>query len=338
MTELWNNIDISFANPEFFGAFLLLPLLMVYKLRYYTKKQPSVSFSNTEVFSSLPQSFRQKTLWIPFVLRLMVLSILIIALARPQGTIGHTEVNTEGIDIVLSMDISTSMLAKDLRPNRLEAAKKVASDFVTKRPNDNIGLVIFSGESFSQCPLTTDHSILLNLIDELKTGMLEDGTAIGDGLATAVDRLKNSQAKSKVVILLTDGMNNRGVIFPLTAGEIAKTFGIRVYTIGVGKIGMAETPVAQYPNGVFEYAMREVKIDEETMTKIAEMTGGKYFRATDNASLEKIYSEIDELEKTIIKVTEFQTKPDLYWPLAIAAMVLFMFEWILRLTYYKTLT
>jgi Ca-activated chloride channel family protein len=261
---------------------------------------------------------------------------LIIVLARPQKTDKFQDVSTEGIDIVLTQDISGSMLARDFKPDRLEAAKNIATEFISGRPYDRIGLVVFSGESFTQCPLTTDHAVLINLLREIQSGMIEDGTAIGMGLATAVNRIKDSQAKSKVIILLTDGVNNKGEIAPATAAGIAKTFGIRVYTIGVGTQGMAPYPV-QTPYGM-QYQNMPVEIDEEILQQISQTTGGKYFRATDNDSLEKIYKEIDKLEKSKIDVKQFSRKEERYMIPALIAFCLLVIEIITRNTIFKNLT
>ena len=258
------------------------------------------------------------------------MALLIVVLARPQSTDSWSSSSTEGIDIMLSMDISGSMLAQDLKPNRLEAAKDVAASFINGRPNDNIGLVVFSAESFTQCPLTTDHAVLLNLFKDIQSGMIQDGTAIGLGLANAVSRIKDSQAKSKVIILLTDGSNNAGEIAPVTAAEIAKTFGVRVYTIGVGTQGMAPYPF-QTAFGV-QYQNIPVEIDEATLKQIAAITGGQYFRATDNASLKEIYAEIDQMEKTKISVQEFSKKQEEYKNWALLVFALLLIEILLRNT------
>jgi Ca-activated chloride channel family protein len=267
---------------------------------------------------------------LPFVLRMMVVALLIVVLARPQSTNSWQNSSTEGIDIILAMDISSSMLAQDLKPDRLEAAKDVAASFINGRPNDNIGLVLFSGESFTQCPLTTDHTVLLNLFKDIKSGMINDGTAIGLGLANAVSRIKDSQAISKVIILLTDGSNNMGEIAPVTAADIAKAFGVRVYTIGVGTKGMAPYPF-QTAFGI-QYQNIQVEIDESTLKQIAVTTGGQYFRATDNASLRNIYTEIDQMEKTKISVQEFSKKQEEYKDFALLIFVLLVLEILLRNT------
>ena len=261
---------------------------------------------------------------------MVAVALLIVILVRPQSTNSWSNSSTEGIDIMLAMDISGSMLAQDLKPNRLEAAKDVAASFINGRPNDNIGLVVFSAESFTQCPLTTDHTVLLNLFKDIQSGMIQDGTAIGLGLANAVSRIKDSHAKSKVIILLTDGSNNAGEIAPVTAAEIAKTFGVRVYTIGVGTKGMAPYPF-QTAFGV-QYQNIPVEIDEATLKQIASTTGGQYFRATDNASLKEIYSEIDQMEKTKISVQEYSKKQEEYKNWALLVFVLLLVEILLRNT------
>ena len=271
---------------------------------------------------------------LPFVLRMVAIALVIVILARPQSTDSWQNSSTEGIDIMMAMDISGSMLARDLRPDRLTAAKNVAASFINGRPNDNIGLVVFSGESFTQCPLTTDHAVLLNLFKDIQSGMIEDGTAIGVGLANAVSRIKDSQAKSKVIILLTDGSNNRGEIAPVTAAEIARTFGIRVYTIGVGTQGEAPYPF-RLPGGTIQMQMVPVDIDEPTLQQIASITGGQYFRATNNSSLKSIYAEIDKMEKTKISVREFSKKQEEYTRIALVVLGLLLIEWLLRITLLK---
>lgn len=265
-----------------------------------------------------------------FVLRVLVISLLILILARPQSTNRWQEEKTEGIDIMLALDISSSMLARDFTPDRLEASKEVAMKFISGRTNDRLGLVVFAGESFTQCPLTTDHAVLMNLFNDIKSGMIDDGTAIGEGLAIAIQRLKDSKAKSKVIILLTDGENNRGAIDPLTAAEIAATFNVKVYTIGVGTIGMAPYPV-NTPFGL-KYQNMKVNIDEEVLTEIAKLTGGKYYRATDKDKLMRIYEEIDLLEKTKIEVKKFSKKEEKYEPFALLAALLLITEYLLRNT------
>ena len=321
-----------FINPEYF---YLLIIPVVYSIWYFFKRR---NINSEILFSNLGSLNKTKTLKnrlrdLPQIFNIVAICLLIIALARPQSSTNWEESTTEGIDIVLSMDISGSMLAEDLKPNRLEASKDVAVDFISKRVNDRIGLVIFSGESFTQCPLTTDHNVLINLFKDVKSGMVEDGTAIGMGLATAVNRLKDSDAISKIIILLTDGVNNKGVVAPFTAAEIAKQFGIRVYTIGVGTEGYAPYPF-QTPFGV-QYQDVEVQIDEETLQNIATVTDGKYFRATNNSKLKEIYKDIDKLEKSKIEVTEFHKRSEEFSNFAIPAFIFLFFGFILEKTYLK---
>lgn len=264
------------------------------------------------------------------VLRVLALVLLLVAIARPQTSYDEEKVTTEGIDIVMAVDVSTSMLSKDFSPNRLEAAKKEAMNFIDGRPHDRIGLVVFSGESFTQCPVTIDHAIVKNQLKEIKNGILEDGTAIGMGLATSVQRLKESEAKSKVVILMTDGVNNRGLIDPMTASDIAMQYNVRVYTIGIGTNGKAMTPIAMTPDGklVFDYA--DVQIDEALLKNIAQKTGGQYFRATDNKRLKDIYAQIDKLEKTKIEVSAYERKTEKFHAFALLAGVLLLLELLFR--------
>lgn len=322
---------IEFANPYWFLLLTLIPLLWFWYWKRQKKQYADMRFSSLAGFENAPKTFRQKIIHAPFVLRMLCIALLSVALARPQSSSSWQNVTTEGIDIIISMDISGSMLAEDFKPNRLEASKKVAMNFIAKRPNDRIGLVVFAGEAFTQCPLTTDHSVLLNIFGGIKNGLITDGTAIGMGLATAVKRLKDSEAKSKVIILLTDGVNNAGSIAPLTAAEVAKTFGIRVYTIGVGTRGTAPFP-GKNMFGQTIYQDMEVKIDETMMQQISAMTDGKYFRATDNAKLAEVYEEIDALEKSKIDVTEFRKKKEEFFPFALGALVLLAFELLLRNT------
>lgn len=326
---------IKFANPYFFLLFLLIPVMIAFYFFYLNKKRTQIQFSGFENFDGMRPSFRQRFHYLPFVLKLLAFSLAIVALARPQSSLSGRDIKTEGIDIMMALDISSSMLAEDLKPNRIEAAKKVAEEFIDSRPNDRIGLVVFGGESFTQCPLTTDHSVLKNLFAGIQSGILADGTAIGEGLGTAVNRIRNSKAKSKVVILLTDGVINIGSIAPETAGEIAKTFGIRVYTIGVGTRGMAPYPVKS-PFGI-QYQNVEVQIDEPVLKKIAGETDGKYFRATNTGKLKEIYSEIDKLEKTKIDVTEFHNYTEEFYPLALGALLLLVLDILLRFTLFKKL-
>lgn len=299
----------------------------LYRLKTF---EGEFNYSSFHLLAGVKPSLRAKFRHVLFFLRLLAISFLILAIARPQSRSSWKDTKTEGIDIVVSLDLSLSMLAKDFKPNRLEVAKDVLADFIDARPNDKIGLVVFGGQAFTQCPLTTDHKIIKNMFKDIKAGMLDQGTAIGLGLADGVARVKDSKAKSKVVILISDGVNNVGEIAPLTAAEIARTFGVRVYCIGVGSKGKALQPVAVYPNGEIEYDYVDVDIDDETMTKIAKMTGGKYFRATDKESLENTYREIDKLEKTIISEKSFTNKAEHFLPLALAALFLLMLEFLLK--------
>jgi len=324
--------NYNFINPDFLYL-LAIPLSYIIWLSFRKRNLSSeILFSNTKSIKHL-KTLKIKLRNLPIILKLISCCLLIFALARPQSSINWEESTTEGIDIVLSMDISGSMLAEDLKPNRLEASKDVAVDFISKRINDRIGLVIFSGESFTQCPLTTDHNVLINLFKDVKSGMVEDGTAIGMGLATAVNRLKDSKAISKVIILLTDGVNNKGVVAPFTAAEIAKKFGIRVYTIGVGTEGFAPYPF-QTPFGI-QYQDVEVQIDEKTLQDIASVTDGKYFRATNNSKLKEIYKDIDKLEKSKIEVTEFHKRSEEFLRFAFPALLLLLSSFILEVSYLK---
>ena len=324
--------NYSFANIELFYLLIFPLLILVWYIFKYSSYNSQIVFSDTQSFLN-KKTLKQKLRHVPYLLKIIASIFLIIALARPQSSKNWQESSTEGIDIVLSMDISGSMLAKDLKPDRLEASKNVALDFISKRKNDRIGLVIFAGESFTQCPLTTDHNVLSNLFKDVKSGMVDDGTAIGMGLATAVNRLKESDGISKVIILLTDGVNNKGMVPPLTAAEIAQKFGIRVYTIGVGTKGFAPYPF-QTPFGV-QYQDVEVRIDENTLQDIATITDGKYFRATNNKSLQEIYKEIDSLEKSKIEVTEFHKKSEKFLTFALTSLIILFLAFVLQITYLK---
>jgi Ca-activated chloride channel family protein len=324
-----------FANPLYFLLLLLLIPMIGWYIWKQRQAQASLRLSSSEGFQKAPKTYKLYLRHLPFVLRIAAIVFLIVALARPQTTNSWNTSTTEGIDIVLTLDISTSMLAEDLKPNRIEAAKEVAASFINGRPTDNIGLVVFSGESFTQCPLTTDHAVLLNLLKDVRCGMIEDGTAIGHGLATAVSRLKDSQAKSKTIILLTDGTNNRGEIAPVTAAEIAKAYNIRVYTVGVGTKGMAPYPF-QTSIGI-QYQNIPVDIDEATLTKIAQITGGLYFRATNTAALKEIYQEIDQLEKTKMSVQEYSKKQEEYMLFAMVGFLFFLLELLTRYTVLKNI-
>ncbi|MBM3171684.1 MAG: VWA domain-containing protein [Bacteroidetes bacterium] len=336
MNDLFN---IQFDYP---WVFALLPLGGLFAwLRFRKIKQVGIGWKHPVLPNSqkkYPVGFRQRLRWLPNALRALVFLFIVVALARPRGHIGMTEVNREVVDIQLALDISISMKAKDFSPDRLGVSKRIAAEFIEGRPNDRIGLVIFSGESFTQCPATLDHEVLQILLSKIETGMLVDGTAIGAGLGTAVARLKDSESTSKVVILLTDGVNNSGNIAPATAAEIAKTFGVRVYTIGVGKKGSALSPVAMNPNGSLVFGMAPVEIDENLLKDIAAQTGGKYFRAENEQSLKSIFEEIDTLEKTLIQDKEFYVRPDLFWPVVALAALLLLLEWVVRLLWFKSVT
>jgi Ca-activated chloride channel homolog len=295
-----------FANEDYLWLLLVLIPIIAWYIWRHRKTNASINISSLKAFDGSLPPFRYWMRHFLFLIKLIVLSLMIIAFARPQSTISWEERDIEGVDIILSLDISSSMLAEDFKPNRIEAAKEIGMEFIASRPEDRMGLVIYSGESFTQCPLTIDHAVLMNLFSQVKSGMIEDGTAIGNGLATAINRLKNSQAESKVIILLTDGVNNKGIVSPLAAAEIAKSFGIRVYGIGIGTMGQAPFPF-QTPFGV-QYQMVDVEIDENLLQEISSLTGGKYFRATDEQALRDIYKEIDKLEKTKLEVT-MHTKP-----------------------------
>ena len=324
---------VTFADPEYFMLLLLVPLMIVWQWKRNREQLVELQVATIRGFQSVPRTWRQRMRHVLLISRLAALVLFIVALARPQSTSRGENVSTEGIDIVLATDISGSMLAEDFRPNRVEAAKKVADEFIEGRPTDRIGLVIFAGESFTQCPLTLDHAVLKNLISQVKTGMVEDGTAIGMGLATSVTRLKDSKAKSRVIILLTDGVNNSGSIDPLTAAGIAHSFGVRVYTIGVGTIGTAPYPV---PTAFgTQYQNVPVEIDEALLQKIADQTGGKYFRATDNQKLRAIYEEIDRLEKTKIEVTQFRRHKEEFYTAAMMGGFFLLLEVFLAQTLFR---
>jgi Ca-activated chloride channel family protein len=327
---------IKFADPLFLYLLVIVAGMIVFYVLKQHKTNASLQMPGIQQFVNIGNTFRNYLRHILFALRTIAVTLLIIILARPQKTDIFQDVTTEGIDIILTLDISGSMLARDFNPDRLEASKNVATEFISGRPYDRMGLVVFSGESFTQCPLTTDHAVMINLMREIQSGMIEDGTAIGMGLATAINRIKDSDAKSKVIILLTDGINNRGEIAPATAADIAKTFGIRVYTIGVGTQGMAPYPV-QTAFGI-QYRNMPVEIDEAILKEIAEKTGGKYFRATDNTKLVQVYSEIDKLEKSKIDVKQFARREEKYLLPAIIAFSLLAFEFLLRFTIYRNLT
>ena len=326
---------MTYANPEYFWLFLVfIPLIAWYVWKNHTLNA-TLQISSLKGFEGMQKSYKYYLRHLPFALRMMALALVIVVLARPQSTDKWSNTTTEGIDIVMAMDLSGSMQAQDLKPNRLEAAINVATEFVAGRTDDKMGLVVFAGESFTQCPLTTDQSVLINLFRAIPDIELEDGTAIGMGLATAIARIKDSEAKSKVIILLTDGENNAGEITPETAAEMARTFGIRVYTIGVGTNGSAPFPV-QTAFGI-RYQQVPVNIDEDLLRKIASDTGGEYFRATNNEALENIYAKIDQLEKTKIEKKEYSKKTEEYWRFAVLALALLLLEVLLRNTVLRTI-
>jgi Ca-activated chloride channel family protein len=321
---------MSFAHPEAFALLLLLPVLVYFHFFRDDRRSTDFRFPTLSNLQGLNRTTRVRLRHLPFVLRSLALIFIVVVLARPQLFDQKIEKTVEGIDIVLCMDTSTSMAAEDLKPNRLEAAKEVAAKFVEGRQSDRIGVVPFAAQSFTQCPLTTDYSVLVSLIEKIQMRMVEDGTAIGLALATALNRLRESEAKSKVIILLTDGQNNRGELDPVTAAQAAKALGIRIYTVGVGTRGMAPYPVET----VFgkRYQNIPVNIDEEMLQEIADETGGQYFRATNEVMLKSIYDKIDELEKSIVEVQEYKQVAEVFTPWLLAALVCLMFEGILALT------
>lgn len=331
---------MTFAN----SAYLLLMLLVIPCVIWYVlrgrKRRATLSVPSTSMYGGMGKSWKYYLIHVPFILEMAALVLLSLILARPQSTDRWQDTQIEGIDIMLCVDVSTSMLAEDLKPNRLEAAKQVAAEFINGRSNDNIGLTIFAGEAFTQCPMTVDHAVLLNMFQNVSSdiaakGIIEDGTAIGMGLANAISRLKDSQAKSKVIILLTDGSNNRGEISPMTAAEMAKSFGIRVYTIGVGTNGTAPYPV----QGAFgkQYVNVAVEIDENVLRQIAQTASGQYYRATSNSKLKEVYEEIDKLERTKLQVKEFSKNQEEYQPLALALLLCLLLSVLLKQTILRTI-
>lgn len=320
----------EFASPKYFLLLILLVPMIAWYIWREKRSHADLQFSSLRAFKGIKHAGRVWMRHLLFVLKLFAIVFIVTALARPQASNSWQTYSSEGIDIVLALDISGSMLARDFKPDRLEAAKEVATKFILERPQDRIGLVVFSGESFTQCPLTTDQAVLVNLLRDVKSGMIEDGTAIGLGLANAVNRLKDSPGKSKVAILLTDGVNNRGAIAPATAAELAKTYGIRVYTVGVGTYGEAPYPV-QTPFGI-QLQNMPVEIDEDVLKQIAAVTDGKYFRATDNDKLAQIYQEIDQLEKTKTETKHFSKKDEKYFIFGLIGMLLLISESVLRYT------
>lgn len=330
---------MQFLTPVYF---LLLLLLIPYGLWFFFfrgKKEPSMKVPSTAVYQFAPRSLKQKLMWLPFALRSLCFAMMVVVLARPQFSNDWSDTETNGIDIMLAMDVSTSMLAMDFEPNRVEAAREVATDFVNRQKHDNIGLTIFAGEAFTQCPLTTDHAALLQMFSNIScelpaTGIIDDGTAIGMGIANAVSRLKDSKAKSKVVILLTDGSNNAGEISPLTAAEMAKALGVRIYTIGVGTNGMANYP-QPIPGGGMTYIQQPAEIDSKMLTEIASITNGKYYRATNNDELDNIYEDISKLEKTKLITTNYSKHHEGFFPFVLIALIALLFELLLNNTLLK---
>ena len=329
---------MEFANKGFFLLLLLLIPFVLWFFLYRKKAEPTMRMSDTFSYQYAPKSWRVRLLHLPTILRTLAFILVVIVLARPQTHNSWGERSVEGIDIMLSMDVSTSMLAEDLSPNRLEAAKEVAVEFISGRPDDNIGLNIFAGEAFTQCPLTTDHQSLINLLVNVRTdiaaiGLIQNGTAIGMGLANAISRLKDSKAKSKVVILLTDGSNNAGDISPMTAAELAKKYGVRVYTIAVGTDKVARFPMNV--GGTIQYVNRMEKIDTKTLRDIAAKTNGNFYRATNKGELKKIYNDIDKLEKTKFDVKKYSKKYEAFQPFALAAIIIILLEILLRVTIFR---
>ena len=329
---------MEFANKEYLFLLLLIIPYLIWYVMYRKKSEPTLRMSDTFAFNYAPKSWRVRLMPLQLLLRIVTFTLIVIVMARPQTSNSWKNKSVEGIDIMLAIDVSTSMLAEDLKPNRIEAAKAVASEFIIGRPNDNIGLSIFAGEAFTQCPMTTDHASLLNLLQNVHTdiaarGLISDGTAIGMGLANAVTRLKGSKAKSKVVILLTDGSNNMGDISPMTAAEIAQSLGIRVYTIGVGtnKVAPYPMPVA----GGVQYVNMPVEIDTKMLADIAAATEGDFYRATNTAELKNIYKEIDRLEKSKLNVKKFSKRYEAYQPFALAASIALLLEILLRITVFR---
>ncbi|MCW8812492.1 MAG: VWA domain-containing protein [Psychromonas sp.] len=326
---------ITFAYPWVLYVLLIIPVMIAWYIFRGMKIQSSVKYSSVNIFKDIPSTLREKLRHIPFAVRLLAIGLLIVALARPQSFNSGENVTTEGIDIAMVLDISGSMLAEDLKPNRLEAAKNVIDNFIEGRISDRIGLVVFSRDAFTQCPLTIDYSVLRNLLLQIHSGMIEDGTAIGNAIANGINRLKDSNAKSKIIILVTDGVNNSGEVDPISAAEMAKAFGIRVYTIGVGTRGEAPYPV-QTPFGV-RYQMMPVEIDEAVLQKISDITDGKYFRATNTQALKEIYDKIDKLEKTKIEITSYKNASEKYHSWLWWGLILLLVEMVLSKTILRKL-
>ena len=326
---------MTFKNPELFYLLLVIVPMAAWYIFRQKRNTASIQVSSTASVFKAPKTIRHYLRHLVFICQMIAIAFFVVVLARPQSSSNWENVTTEGIDIIIALDISSSMLARDFSPDRLEAAKNVAMEFISGREHDRMGLVVFAGEAFTQCPLTTDRAVLLNLFKDIQSGLIEDGTAIGNGLATGVNRLKDSEAISRVVILLTDGENNRGEVAPMTAAEIAKTFGIRVYTVGVGSVGTAPYPF-QTPFGI-ELRDMEVKIDEDLLTQIASITGGQYFRATSNKKLEEIYKEIDALEKSKIDVQQYNRKSEEFLPFAVLGALFLIAGLFLRTTIFRNI-
>ena len=327
--------NITFAHPWFLLGLLLVPLMVAWYIWRYRKQEAALQHSNLSLFDGIGRSLRVRLRWLPYALRVIAVAAIVVALARPQSQLSRQEMTVEGIDVVLAMDISGSMLAEDFKPNRLEAAKKVAADFIEGRKNDRMGLVVFAGEAFTQVPLTIDHQVLLKQLGAVKSGIIQDGTALGDGLATAINRIKDSEAESKVIILLTDGVNNQGSVDPLSAAEIAALYNIRLYTIGVGSLGKAPFPFRDQ-FGRVHYQNIDVEIDEALMKQMAAATGdGRYFRATNKKALEQIFDQIDEMETSKIDVTQYAQTRDEHHPWLWLALLALALEAALRYIWLK---
>lgn len=331
---VWRHYEL--ASPQMLWSLALLPLLSIWFILRRNRRRPSATLSTLTSLKKGPLDLLARMRHLPFAISLMALALFLIAMCRPQSKDSWQDVTHDGIDIIIAMDYSASMLAKDFKPDRLDAARDVALQFIDARPNDRIGLVVYEGEAYTQSPLTTDHDVLKDLFIQARTGLIDGGTAVGLGLSTAINRLRESVSKSKVIILLTDGMNNAGNIQPLDAAQIAEQLGMRVYTIGVGTRGKALSPTAIYPNGQYKYEYVDVDIDEQMMQQIADMTGGRYFRATDEKKLRSIYQEIDRLEKTRVKVTEHSRRTEQYFPVLLAGCSLLFLSMFLGNTLLRT--
>lgn len=327
--------DVTFKYPFLLYLLAIVPLMIFWYWRKLRTYSPDISYSSLSIFETIKPTLRERLVHLPFALRTIALILLIVALARPQSFSAGENVYTEGIDIAILLDISGSMLAEDFKPNRLDAAKDVIDEFIAGRTSDKIGLVVFAGKSFTQCPLTIDYSVLRNLLKDIESGMIVDGTAIGTAIANGVNRLKDSEGKSKIIILLTDGVNNSGEVDPITAAQIAQTFGIRIYTVGVGTIGKAPYPF-KTPFGI-QYQMVPVEIDEAVLKQVSEITDGYYFRATDNKKLEEIYKEIDTMEKTRVEITSYRNAKELFYGWAGGGLLLLLLELLLSRTYLRKL-